>query len=63
MNLDDSTQTQGGVTSGKRFHKTCEFLDNMVFSGIAETQAALDAWVSRYNIERKNQSIGSRPTS
>ena len=36
MNVDDSTQTQGGVTSEKRFHKTCEFLDNMVFSGIAE---------------------------
>jgi transposase InsO family protein len=53
------------TTTGKveRFHKTLkrEFLDERVFSSIAEAQAAVDAWVHEYNHTREHQSLGHRP--
>ena len=53
------------TTTGKveRFHKTLkrEFLDDRIFSSVAEAQAALDAWVHDYNHSREHQSLGNRP--
>lgn len=55
------------TTTGKveRFHRTIrdEFLSDhdRVHATIGELQAALDAWVHRYNYERPHQSLGDRP--
>src|SRR5690349_16077081 len=55
------------TTTGKveRLHKTMrlEFCrrHEREFTGIAELQAALDAWVVDYNTERPHQSLGMRP--
>ena len=50
------------TTTGKveRLHRTMrrEFFDHARYETIEETQAALDAWVYRYNTEREHQSIG-----
>jgi transposase InsO family protein len=55
------------TTTGKveRLHKTmrAEFFrpHEREFVGLAELQAALDAWVEHYNTERPHQSLGMRP--
>jgi transposase InsO family protein len=55
------------TTTGKveRFHRTWrdEFLaeHDRVHASIEEAQAALDAWVVKYNTERPHQSLGDRP--
>ena len=55
------------TTTGKveRFHRTWrdEFLveHNRKHATIEEAQAALDAWVVKYNTERPHQSLGDRP--
>jgi transposase InsO family protein len=56
------TAPRSPTTTGKveRFHKTLrrEFLNGEVFTSIEAAQAALDAWVTKYNTERPHQSIG-----
>jgi transposase InsO family protein len=55
------------TTTGKveRFHRTWrdEFLTehDRRHATIGEAQAALDAWVAKYNTERPHQSLGDRP--
>ena len=55
------------TTTGKveRFHRTYrdEFFaeHDRVHATIDEAQAALDAWVHKYNTERPHQSLGDRP--
>ena len=55
------------TTTGKveRFHRTYrdEFLvdHDRRHATIEEAQAALDAWVEKYNTERPHQSLGDRP--
>jgi transposase InsO family protein len=53
------------TTTGKieRLHKTLrkEFFSEHVFDTIEAAQAALDAWVDRYNAEREHQAIGDVP--
>jgi len=59
------TAPRSPTTTGKveRFHKTVrrEFLAGQAFVSIEEAQAALDAWVARYNAERPHQSLGMAP--
>jgi hypothetical protein len=49
-------------TTGKveRFHKTLrsEFLNDKVFTDLADAQTQLDGWVREYNFERPHQSLG-----
>lgn len=56
------TAPRSPTTTGKveRWHKTLrrEFLDGRVFADIDTAQAALDAWVHRYNHDRPHQGIG-----
>src|SRR4051812_22869970 len=61
------TAPRSPTTTGKveRLHKTirAEFLaaSNGTFAGLADAQAALDAWVEQYNHERPHQGVGMRP--
>ena len=50
-------QTQG---KDERFHRTLkgEVLDGRTFSGLAEAQAAFDAWREVYNAKRPHEAIG-----
>jgi transposase InsO family protein len=60
------TQPRSPTTTGKieRFHGSLrrELLNDAVpFAGLATAQAAVDAWVSEYNITRPHQGIGMSP--
>ena len=59
------TAPRSPTTTGKveRWHKTLrrEFLNDKVFTDLADAQAQLDAWVHEYNHERPHQSIGRMP--
>jgi transposase InsO family protein len=50
-------QTQG---KDERFHRTLkgEVLDGATFAGIAQAQAAFDAWREVYNVKRPHEGIG-----
>ena len=56
------TAPRSPTTTGKveRWHKTLhhEFLTGKVFESIADAQDQVDAWVRRYNFERRHQGIG-----
>ena len=59
------TAPRSPTTTGKveRWHKTLrrEFLNDKVFTDLADAEAQLDAWVHEYNHERPHQSIGRMP--
>lgn len=59
------TAVRSPTTTGKieRFHLTLrrDFLAGRTLAGMAEAQAALDAWVEDYNRDRPHQSLGMAP--
>ena len=56
------TAPRSPTTTGKveRWHKTLrqEFLADKVFDSVEDAQTQIDAWVRKYNFERRHQGIG-----